>query len=144
VIKPDPRISNINIIRTEIPSATKTVDRTWETDNDTGEDTETLPDAFSGFRKGFLLKPPDRTEPKRLKNQQMSKTRRRTRRRTRRSIRPRRRRKRSIYKIISSKKFSIYDIYTAIHPERPRGQFPTLKPTNSSRKSKYRRVRYAF
>jgi hypothetical protein len=42
------------------------MDCTWETDNDTDEDTETLPDAFSGFRKGFLLgKPPDRTEPER-------------------------------------------------------------------------------
>jgi hypothetical protein len=42
------------------------VDCTWETDNDTDEDTETLPDAFSGFRKGFLLgKPPDRKAPER-------------------------------------------------------------------------------
>jgi hypothetical protein len=42
------------------------MDSTWETD-DTDEDTETLPDAFSGFRKGFLLgKTPDRIEPKRL------------------------------------------------------------------------------
>jgi hypothetical protein len=40
------------------------MDRTWETDNNTEEDTETLPDAFSGFRKGFLLKPPDRIELK--------------------------------------------------------------------------------
>jgi hypothetical protein len=43
------------------------MDCIWETDNDTDEDTETLPDAFSGFRKGFLLgKPPDRIEPERL------------------------------------------------------------------------------
>jgi hypothetical protein len=43
------------------------MDCTWKTDNDTNEDTETLPDAFSGFRKGFLLgKPPDRIELERL------------------------------------------------------------------------------
>jgi hypothetical protein len=39
---------------------------TWKADNNTDEDTETLPNAFSGFRKGFLLgKPPDRIESKR-------------------------------------------------------------------------------
>jgi hypothetical protein len=43
------------------------MDCPWETDNDTDEDIETLPNAFSGLRKGFLLKkPPDRTEPERL------------------------------------------------------------------------------
>jgi hypothetical protein len=41
------------------------MDYIWEIDNDTNEDTETLPDAFSGFIKGFLLKPPDRIESKR-------------------------------------------------------------------------------
>jgi hypothetical protein len=42
------------------------MDCTWKTDNDTDEDTETLSDAFSGFRKGFLMgKPPDRIEPER-------------------------------------------------------------------------------
>ena len=44
------------------------MDCPWETDNDTDEDAETSPNAFSGFKKGFLLgKPPDRTEPERLK-----------------------------------------------------------------------------
>jgi hypothetical protein len=39
------------------------MDCIWETDNDTNENIETLSNAFSGFRKGFLLgKPPDRTE----------------------------------------------------------------------------------
>jgi hypothetical protein len=43
------------------------MDCTWKIDNNTEEDTETLPNAFSGFRKGFLLgKPPDRTELERL------------------------------------------------------------------------------
>jgi hypothetical protein len=43
------------------------MDCIWETDNNTDEDIETLPNAFSGFRKGFLLgKPPDRTESERL------------------------------------------------------------------------------
>jgi hypothetical protein len=42
------------------------MDCTWKTDNNTDEDTETLSDAFSGFKKGFLLgKPPDRTESER-------------------------------------------------------------------------------
>ena len=40
------------------------MDSAWETDNDTEEDIETLPDAFSGLRKGFLLKkPPNRAIP---------------------------------------------------------------------------------
>jgi hypothetical protein len=42
------------------------MDCPWETDNDTDKDIETLPNAFSGLRKGFLLrKPPDRTESER-------------------------------------------------------------------------------
>jgi hypothetical protein len=46
------------------------MDYTWETDNNIDKDTETLPDAFSSFRKGFLLKkPPDRIKPERLTKQ---------------------------------------------------------------------------
>ena len=42
------------------------MDGPCETDNDTDEDIDVLPDQFGGFKKRFLLrKPPDRREPER-------------------------------------------------------------------------------